>query len=119
MKIIYFISLLLSIITYVLGVQKVKCMFRKEFPDTVLEKYKAFPRIKNMAPKRYASIAMSQGMPTAISPNLHRPGFGIGYCNPEYYVDEGYQVVEFANLIGKDIVESDISIEDFLGLTGG
>lgn len=39
MKIIYFISLLLSIITYVLGVQKVKCMFRREFPDAVLEKH--------------------------------------------------------------------------------
>lgn len=39
MKIIYFISLFISIITYVLGVQKVKYMFRKEFPDTVLEKH--------------------------------------------------------------------------------
>ena len=40
------------------------------------------------------------------------------FCNKEYYEDHGYEILEFEDLISDDIemVESDISIEDFLGI---
>ena len=96
------------------------CRNKFEVTHCIKALYRDYPRVKAFGTiKRYASIAMSQGMPTAISPNLHRPGYGIGYCSPEYYIDDGYVVAEFSDLISKDIDESDTSIEDFLGLLGG
>ena len=93
------------------------CRNKFEVTHCIKALYRDYPRVKAYATaKRYASIAMSQGMPVAISPNLHRPGYGIGYCNPEYYVDDGYTVAEFSEMIAKDIDESDIPIEEFLGI---
>lgn len=39
MKVIYFVSLILCVVLYFLGVQKVKYMFREEFPETELKKH--------------------------------------------------------------------------------
>ena len=77
---------------------------------------KNFPKVFFTSPKRFSRYVMSFGLPAAISPNLHKPGYYVGYDRPEYYEKEGYIVIDFKYAIVKELRDSDIPIEELLGI---
>ena len=92
------------------------CRNKFEVLHCIKALYARYPAVKMWSPKRYTRIVMSYGMPTAISPHAHALGNRLGFADPELYSADGFQVVEFSELIARDIDESDIPIEEFLGL---
>lgn len=77
---------------------------------------RSFPKVMPMTPNRYSKFVLDFGLPAAVSPNLHRRTPAIGYDHPSYYLHNGYIVVDFHDALYKDLPESDLSLEEFLGI---
>ena len=92
------------------------CSNKFELEHCLKAHHNSFPSVFFTSPKRFSRFVLNYGLPAAVSPNLHKHGYGIGYDHQSYYEDENYIVVDFKDVAISQFQESDIAIEEFLGI---